>query len=37
VEWPERLTRATPGAIHIHIEDAGDNARVIERNHEGTK
>ncbi len=37
VEWPERLTRATPGAIRIHLEDAGDNAREIERNHEGTK
>jgi tRNA threonylcarbamoyladenosine biosynthesis protein TsaE len=37
VEWPERLTRAIPGAIRICIEDAGDDARVIKRNHEDTK
>lgn len=37
VEWPERLTRATPGAMHIHIADAGEDRRVIERNHDDTK
>jgi tRNA threonylcarbamoyladenosine biosynthesis protein TsaE len=29
VEWPERLTRPVPGAIHIRIDDAGGEARVI--------
>ena len=37
VEWPERLTRATPGAIHIQIADSGGDAREIKRNHEDTK
>jgi len=31
VEWPERLTRAVPGAIHIRIDDAGGDERVITR------
>ena len=30
VEWPERLTRAIPGALTIRIEDAGGDERVIE-------
>jgi len=29
VEWPERLSRPVPGAIHITIEDAGGDARVV--------
>jgi tRNA threonylcarbamoyladenosine biosynthesis protein TsaE len=29
VEWAERLSRATPGAIHVRIEDAGDDRRRI--------
>lgn len=37
VEWPERLTRAIPGAIYIRIDDAGGDERVIRRNHEVTK
>ncbi len=37
VEWPERLTREVPGATRITIEDAGGDARVITRHHEGTK
>lgn len=37
VEWPERLSRPVPGAIRIHIEDAGGDDRVITRNHEDTK
>jgi tRNA threonylcarbamoyladenosine biosynthesis protein TsaE len=37
VEWPERLSRPVPGAIRIHIEDAGGDERVITRNHAGTK
>jgi tRNA threonylcarbamoyladenosine biosynthesis protein TsaE len=37
VEWPERLTRATPGAIHIHLADAGGDTREIKRNHEDAK
>jgi len=31
VEWPERLTRGVPGAIHIRIDDAGGDERVITR------
>ena len=31
VEWPERLTRAVPGAIHIRIDDDGGDERVITR------
>jgi tRNA threonylcarbamoyladenosine biosynthesis protein TsaE len=31
VEWPERLTRAVPGAVRISIEDAGGDERVIRR------
>ncbi|MEO8678299.1 MAG: tRNA (adenosine(37)-N6)-threonylcarbamoyltransferase complex ATPase subunit type 1 TsaE [Vicinamibacterales bacterium] len=30
VEWSERLTRALPGALAIHIADRGDEARTIE-------
>jgi tRNA threonylcarbamoyladenosine biosynthesis protein TsaE len=30
VEWPERLTRAIPGAMTIRIEDAGGDERRIE-------
>ena len=37
VEWPERLTRAVPGALVVAIQDAGGDARVITRHHEGTK
>ena len=37
VEWPERLTRVIPGAVHIHIADAGGDTREIKRNHEDTK
>jgi tRNA threonylcarbamoyladenosine biosynthesis protein TsaE len=37
VEWPERLSRPVPGAIGIHLEDAGGDTRVITGNHEGTK
>jgi tRNA threonylcarbamoyladenosine biosynthesis protein TsaE len=37
VEWPERLTRATPGAIRIRIEDTGGDTREIKRNHKGAK
>lgn len=29
IEWPERLTRAVPGAIRIRIDDAGGNDRRI--------
>jgi tRNA threonylcarbamoyladenosine biosynthesis protein TsaE len=29
VEWPERLTRAVPGALVVHIQDAGGDARLI--------
>ena len=29
VEWPERLTRAIPGAQRIRIDDAGGDERVI--------
>jgi tRNA threonylcarbamoyladenosine biosynthesis protein TsaE len=29
VEWPERLTRAIPGAVRIRIEDAGGDERII--------
>ena len=29
IEWGDRLTRAVPGAMRIHIADAGGNARVI--------
>jgi tRNA threonylcarbamoyladenosine biosynthesis protein TsaE len=29
VEWPERLSRAIPGAMTIRIEDAGGDDRVI--------
>ncbi len=29
VEWPERLTRAVPGATRITIEDAGGDERVV--------
>jgi tRNA threonylcarbamoyladenosine biosynthesis protein TsaE len=29
VEWPERLTRAIPGAVRIRIEDAGGDERQI--------
>ena len=29
VEWPERLTRAIPGAIEVRIEDAGGDTRLI--------
>jgi tRNA threonylcarbamoyladenosine biosynthesis protein TsaE len=31
VEWPERLTRAIPGAVRIRIEDAGGDDRLIRR------
>jgi tRNA threonylcarbamoyladenosine biosynthesis protein TsaE len=31
VEWPERLSRAMPGAVRIHIEDLGGDRRVITR------
>jgi tRNA threonylcarbamoyladenosine biosynthesis protein TsaE len=31
VEWPERLTRAIPGAVRIRIEDAGGDERLIRR------
>ncbi len=34
VEWPERLSRPVPGAIRIHIEDAGGDARVITSHHD---
>lgn len=37
VEWPERLSRTVAGAIRIHIDDAGGDARVITRHHEGPK
>ena len=37
VEWPERLTRGAPGAIHIHIADTGGDTREIKRNREDTK
>lgn len=30
VEWPERLTRAVPGAIRVRITDAGNDQREIE-------
>jgi tRNA threonylcarbamoyladenosine biosynthesis protein TsaE len=29
VEWPERLSRPVPGAVHIRIDDAGGDQRVI--------
>ncbi|MGE3277211.1 MAG: tRNA (adenosine(37)-N6)-threonylcarbamoyltransferase complex ATPase subunit type 1 TsaE [Vicinamibacterales bacterium] len=29
IEWAERLDRIPPGAIRIHITDAGDDAREI--------
>lgn len=29
VEWPERLIRTIPGAIHVHIADAGEDKREI--------
>jgi tRNA threonylcarbamoyladenosine biosynthesis protein TsaE len=29
IEWPERLTRNTPGAIRVRIEDKGDTRREI--------
>lgn len=29
VEWPERLSRAVPGAVTVHIIDAGDDTREI--------
>ncbi len=31
VEWPERLTRTPPGAIHVTIEDTGGETRRITR------
>lgn len=37
VEWPERLSRAVPGAIQIHIEDAGGDVRLVTRHHEVAK
>jgi tRNA threonylcarbamoyladenosine biosynthesis protein TsaE len=30
IEWPERLSRAVPGAVTVHIVDAGDDTREIE-------
>lgn len=30
VEWPERLSRAIPGAIRVQITDRGDDTREIE-------
>ncbi|MEZ5285490.1 MAG: tRNA (adenosine(37)-N6)-threonylcarbamoyltransferase complex ATPase subunit type 1 TsaE [Vicinamibacterales bacterium] len=36
VEWPERLTRAVPGAVRIVIEDEGDDRRLITSELEGT-
>ena len=32
VEWPERLTRAVPGAVLIRIDDAGGDERHITLN-----
>lgn len=29
VEWPERLTRTAPGAVLVHIADAGGDTRQI--------
>ena len=29
VEWPERLARKIPGAIHVRIDDKGDTMREI--------
>lgn len=29
VEWPERLTREVPGAIHLSIVDEGGDRRLI--------
>jgi tRNA threonylcarbamoyladenosine biosynthesis protein TsaE len=29
VEWPDRLSRAIPGAVRIHIEDLGGDRREI--------
>ena len=29
IEWAERLTRAIPGAMQIHIADAGGDQRAI--------
>ena len=30
IEWADRLTRAIPGAIRIHIADAGGNDRRLD-------
>ena len=30
VEWADRLTRNPPNAVHIHIDDAGGDVRVID-------
>jgi tRNA threonylcarbamoyladenosine biosynthesis protein TsaE len=30
IEWPERLTRAIPRAIRIHIRDTGGDVREME-------
>lgn len=37
VEWPERLTRAIPGAITIRIEDAGGDERIITKHTKGDR
>jgi tRNA A37 threonylcarbamoyladenosine biosynthesis protein TsaE len=29
VEWAERLARAVPGAVRVHIADRGGDAREI--------
>jgi tRNA threonylcarbamoyladenosine biosynthesis protein TsaE len=30
IEWPDRLSHETPGAIRVRIEIAGDTTRTIE-------
>ena len=34
IEWAERLPRADPGAIHVRLEHAGEDTRLITVSHE---